>query len=66
MNQYCKVGTTRNVTNLENPLTTLQHHQHQFCQKASSPQYAGTSMGHFFEKKAQQFQNSLESLLSNT
>ena len=61
--QNCRVGAVTPITSGAQAVAVLEFRYQNFIEKAADTTYIGTALGEFFEKKAQNIQKILESLV---
>ncbi len=61
-NQYCKVGAVTPILKGNQSIAILQYRYENFLSKAMDANYMGTTLGEFFELKAQNIKKILEDL----
>lgn len=61
--QYCKVGAVTSIMNGSEAVAILEYQYQNFLAKATDANYIGTTLGEFFERKAQSIKNALENLV---
>lgn len=61
--QYCRVGTVTPITGENHSISVLQHRYENFLRKAMDTNYMDTTLGEFFERKAQSIKKILEDLV---
>jgi len=60
--QNCRVGAVTPITSGAHAIAILEYRYQNFIEKAADTTYMGTTLGDFFERKAQNFKKLLESL----
>ena len=58
--QNCRVGTVTPITSGAHTIAILEYRYQSFIEKAADTTYMGTTLGDFFERKAQSFKKLLE------
>ena len=61
--QNCRVGAVTPITSGTQAVAVLEYRYQSFIEKAADATYIGTTLGEFFEKKAQNIKKVLESLV---
>ncbi len=62
-NQYCRVGAVTPITSGSHSIAVLQYRYENFLSKAMDANFMGTTLGEFFERKAQNIKKILEDLV---
>lgn len=62
-NQYCRVGAVTPITSGSQAVSILERRYQNFMEKASSMGKMDSRLADFFESKAKNIKNTLESLL---
>ena len=62
-NQYCRVGAVTPITSGNHAVAILEHRYQHFLEKASSIGGMDAKLADFFESKARNIKNTLESLI---
>ncbi len=61
--QYCKVGAVTPITSGSEAVAILEYQYQNFLAKATDTNYVGTTLGDFFDRKAQSIKEALENLV---
>jgi hypothetical protein len=61
-NQYCKVGSIKQMNSEEQSIALIEYLYQNSTEKSSNLEYANTKLGDFFKSKAQKFEKLLNEL----